>query len=65
MVEEIKIGRRFCSTLFIVFLILKLTKTINWTWWWITSPLWIHWGIFLLILTFIASLYIFEIIFRK
>jgi hypothetical protein len=27
--------------LFIVFLILKLTATIAWSWWWVTSPLWI------------------------
>ncbi len=27
--------------LFIVFLVLKLTGTIDWSWWWITSPLWI------------------------
>ena len=27
--------------LFIVFLILKLCKTIDWSWWWVTSPLWI------------------------
>ena len=27
--------------LFIVFLILKLTNVIDWSWWWITSPLWI------------------------
>ena len=27
--------------LFIVFLILKLTSTIGWSWWWVTSPLWI------------------------
>ena len=27
--------------LFIVFLILKLTKTIDWSWWWVTAPLWI------------------------
>jgi hypothetical protein len=29
------------GTLFIVFLILKLTHTIAWSWWWVTSPLWI------------------------
>ena len=28
------------GTLFIVFLILKLCKVINWSWWWVTSPLW-------------------------
>jgi hypothetical protein len=27
--------------LFVVFLVLKLTKTIDWSWWWVTSPLWI------------------------
>jgi len=29
------------TVLFIVFLILKLTGTIDWSWWWVTSPLWI------------------------
>jgi hypothetical protein len=27
--------------LFVVFLILKLTSNIDWSWWWVTSPLWI------------------------
>jgi hypothetical protein len=27
--------------LFIVFLVLKLTHQIDWSWWWVTSPLWI------------------------
>jgi hypothetical protein len=26
---------------FLAFLVLKLTGTIDWSWWWITSPLWI------------------------
>jgi len=33
------------SILFIVFLILKLTGSIDWSWWWVTSPLWIPIGI--------------------
>ena len=28
-------------TLFLIFLILKLTETIDWSWWWVTSPLWL------------------------
>ena len=28
------------TLLFIVFLVLKLTDTINWSWWWVTLPLW-------------------------
>ena len=27
--------------IFIVFLVLKLVGQIDWSWWWITSPLWI------------------------
>ena len=26
--------------LFVVFLVLKLTHIVNWSWWWITAPLW-------------------------
>lgn len=32
--------------LFLVFLVLKLTGTIDWSWWWITAPLWAPWVIF-------------------
>lgn len=31
----------FNRALFIVFFILKLTGVIAWSWWWITSPLWV------------------------
>ena len=34
-------GIGFSGLLFIAFLVLKLTNTINWSWWWITAPLWI------------------------
>jgi hypothetical protein len=27
--------------LFLIFLTLKLTDNIDWSWWWVTSPLWI------------------------
>ena len=37
------------TVLFIVFLILKLTNVITWSWWWVTSPLWIPLGLLLLI----------------
>ena len=29
------------TLLFIVFLVLKLTGNIDWSWWWVTSPLWV------------------------
>ena len=34
-------GMGIGMVLFIVFLVLKLTGTIDWSWWWVTSPLWI------------------------
>ena len=33
-------GISFAGLLFIVFLVLKLTNVINWSWWWVTAPLW-------------------------
>lgn len=29
------------TVLFVVFLVLKLTHNIDWSWWWVTSPIWI------------------------
>jgi hypothetical protein len=29
------------GVLFIIFLILKLTNNITWSWWWVTAPIWI------------------------
>lgn len=34
-------GVGFFGLLFIIFLVLKLTHVIDWSWWWITAPLWI------------------------
>ena len=28
-------------TVFIIFLVLKLTHVIDWSWWWVASPLWV------------------------
>lgn len=38
----ISIGNLSLSTvLFIVFLVLKLTGYITWSWWWVIAPLWV------------------------
>lgn len=37
-------GIGLCGMLFLVFLVLKLigvSEVANWSWWWVTSPLWI------------------------
>ncbi len=33
-------GIGFCGLLTIVFIVLKLTDYIDWSWWWVLSPLW-------------------------
>jgi pilus assembly protein TadC len=35
----------FPEVLFVVFLVLKLLGIINWSWWWVTAPLWISIGL--------------------
>ena len=42
-------GISFTTALFLVFLVLKLTNTITWSWWFVTMPLWI--GPLLIIVT--------------
>lgn len=34
-------GMALADVLLIVFIVLKLTGVINWSWWWVLSPLWI------------------------
>ena len=34
-------GLSLSMILFLIFLILKLTNYIDWSWWWVTSPVWI------------------------
>lgn len=43
-------GISFCGLLTILFIALKLTNFINWSWWWVLSPLWIPIAIILLIM---------------
>jgi hypothetical protein len=34
-------GLNFCEVLTLVFIVLKLCKVIDWSWWWVLSPVWI------------------------
>jgi hypothetical protein len=49
---DIKVSSGGCSlgmVLFLIFLVLKLTGVIAWSWWWVTCPLWIGIAIILAI----------------
>lgn len=43
--EQRSNGLSLTTILFVVFLVLKLVGTIDWSWWWVTSPLWIPWAV--------------------
>jgi hypothetical protein len=43
-------GIGFAGLLTIVFITLKLTKYIDWSWWWVLSPIWISISLVLVIL---------------
>jgi hypothetical protein len=52
-------GISFGGLLTIVFITLKLMGKIDWSWWWVLSPLWIPLAIFVVILFIVFMVYIF------
>lgn len=51
-------GLSLASVLTIVFVVLKLCGVIDWSWWWVLSPIWISLGLTLVIVivVFVVSL---------
>lgn len=43
------------NLLLVAFIVLKLCKVINWSWWWVLSPLWIPIAIGLILLPFVIK----------
>jgi hypothetical protein len=53
-------GIGFAGLLTIVFITLKLTGVIAWSWLWVLSPLWISFLLALLIIGIVFSVFLFE-----
>ena len=53
-------GASLPVVLFIVFLVLKLTGVISWSWWWVTSPIWIVAALFVMIAIIAFIILIFQ-----
>ena len=49
-------GIGFVGALQIAFIILKLTKVINWSWLWVLSPAWISTALVMLIIAIVVIL---------
>ncbi len=43
-------GVGFAGLLTIAFIVLKLVGVIAWSWWWVLSPLWIGFALFVVVL---------------
>lgn len=48
--------------LFVAFVVLKLTGVINWSWWWVTSPMWIVAALFFSVL---FVMFLIKLIFKR
>lgn len=51
-------GIGFAGLLTVAFIVLRLTGHIDWSWWWVLSPLWISGSIVLAILIVILIVYV-------
>lgn len=58
-------GITFPMLLFLVFLVLKLTNVITWSWWWITAPLWVPSAIVISILFIVVIIFLLIFFFSK
>ncbi len=52
-------GLSLTAVLFVVFLVLKLTGNIDWSWWWVTSPIWIPLALIVGIFTIVLFVVLF------
>jgi len=58
-------GIGFTSLLAVLFIGLKLTDYITWSWWWVLSPLWITPALILSVLFVMAIGYVILSMFKK
>lgn len=47
-------GIGFCGLLTIAFIVLKLTKCIAWSWWWVLAPAWVPLALVLVVLAIVG-----------
>jgi hypothetical protein len=53
-------GIVFARLLTIAFIVLKLTHYINWSWWWILSPIWITEVLATLVILLLVAVAVFK-----
>jgi hypothetical protein len=59
------IYKNMSPILFLIFLVLKLTKQIDWSWWWVTSPIWIILAIGVFVIVVVKIYELFKMLLKK
>lgn len=54
MENNIGVSTGFCEALTILFIALKLLDKIDWSWWWVLSPIWIPIVLIIIVLIVLA-----------
>lgn len=49
-------GNLLLVGMFLVFLTLKLTGHIDWSWWWVTAPLWIPFALAIIFILIVGTI---------
>lgn len=58
-------GLGLTNVLGLIFITLKLTDNINWSWWWVLSPFWIQGGIVISIIVIWSGIAILRVVADK
>jgi hypothetical protein len=53
-------GVGFFGLMFLIFMTLKLTNYIDWSWWWVTAPLWGGFALIFLFVMIVAFIKMFD-----
>jgi hypothetical protein len=53
-------GVGFFGLMFLIFMTLKLTGYITWSWWWVTAPLWGGFALIFLFVMIVAFIKMFD-----
>lgn len=48
--------RNLPAVLTVIFIVLKLTETIDWSWWWVLSPVPISLAVYIIVMTLIYTI---------
>ena len=56
MSEKTSGGVGFFGALALLFIALKLTGYITWSWWWVLAPIWVPIALVLLFVAFVATI---------